>query len=60
MKRRQRRSTDVSAAVASSSEQRTAAAEGLTLTQEILSQHGFEFGLFNPVDGGAEFRIGFR
>jgi two-component system nitrogen regulation sensor histidine kinase NtrY len=32
---------------------------GLTLTQEILSQHGFDYGLNNHADGGAEFWIGF-
>ena len=33
---------------------------GLMLSREILSQHGFDFSLNNVVDGGAEFRIGFR
>ena len=32
---------------------------GLTLVQEILSQHGFEFSLAPGEDGGAEFRVGF-
>jgi nitrogen fixation/metabolism regulation signal transduction histidine kinase len=32
---------------------------GLTLTQEILSQHGFDFGLERRAEGGAEFRISF-
>jgi signal transduction histidine kinase len=32
---------------------------GLTLAQEILSQHGFEFSLDNHPAGGAEFRIRF-
>ncbi len=32
---------------------------GLTLVQEILSQHGFEFSLAPGVGGGAEFRVGF-
>jgi nitrogen fixation/metabolism regulation signal transduction histidine kinase len=32
---------------------------GLTLVQEILSQHGFEFSLEPGEDGGAEFRVGF-
>jgi len=32
---------------------------GLTLVQEILSQHGFEFSLGPGEDGGAEFRVGF-
>jgi len=32
---------------------------GLTLVQEILSQHGFEFSLAPGEGGGAEFRVGF-
>jgi signal transduction histidine kinase len=32
---------------------------GLTLVQEILSQHGFEFSLGPAEGGGAEFRVGF-
>ena len=32
---------------------------GLTLVQEILSQHGFEFSLAPGEEGGAEFRVGF-
>jgi len=32
---------------------------GLTLVQEILSQHGFEFSLAPDEDGGKEFRVGF-
>lgn len=32
---------------------------GLTLIQEILTQHGFELSLENREGGGAEFRIGF-
>ena len=32
---------------------------GLTLVQEILSQHGFEFSLAPGADGGSEFRVGF-
>lgn len=32
---------------------------GLTLVQEILSQHGFEFSLGPGKGGGAEFRVGF-
>jgi signal transduction histidine kinase len=32
---------------------------GLTLTREVLSQHGFDFELRNGEDGGAEFRIAF-
>ena len=32
---------------------------GLTLIQEILAQHGFDFTLENREGGGAEFRVGF-
>jgi len=32
---------------------------GLTLIQEILTQHGFDFGLENRVGGGAELWVGF-
>ncbi|HEV2853315.1 MAG TPA: ATP-binding protein [Thermoanaerobaculia bacterium] len=32
---------------------------GLTLVQEILSAHGFDFGLGPGEGGGAEFRVGF-
>ncbi|MFL6258799.1 MAG: sensor histidine kinase [Thermoanaerobaculia bacterium] len=32
---------------------------GLTLVQEILSAHGFDFSLGPGEDGGAEFRVGF-
>lgn len=32
---------------------------GLTLVQEILTAHGFEFGLGTAEGGGAEFRVGF-
>ncbi|HEX2644935.1 MAG TPA: ATP-binding protein [Thermoanaerobaculia bacterium] len=32
---------------------------GLTLIQEILTQHGFDFSLENRPEGGAELRIGF-
>ena len=32
---------------------------GLTLTQEILAQHGFDFSLDNRPDGGAELWVGF-
>jgi nitrogen fixation/metabolism regulation signal transduction histidine kinase len=32
---------------------------GLTLTREILAQHGFDFGLENRVGGGAELWVGF-
>lgn len=32
---------------------------GLTLTQEILAQHGFDFALRNRKEGGAEFTIWF-
>ncbi|MDH3626326.1 MAG: ATP-binding protein [Acidobacteriota bacterium] len=32
---------------------------GLTLSREILSQHGYDFSLANHRDGGAEFRIVF-
>ena len=32
---------------------------GLTLVQEILSAHGFEFSLGTAQGGGAEFRVGF-
>src|SRR4029077_15136335 len=32
---------------------------GLTLVQEILSAHGFEFSLGPGEGGGAEFRVGF-
>ena len=32
---------------------------GLTLVQEILSAHGFEFSLGSGEGGGAEFRVGF-
>jgi signal transduction histidine kinase len=32
---------------------------GLTLVQEILTQHGFDFSLGRAPDGGAEFRVGF-
>jgi C4-dicarboxylate-specific signal transduction histidine kinase len=32
---------------------------GLTLGREILTQHGFDFALYNHRDGGAEFRIRF-
>jgi len=32
---------------------------GLTLTREILAQHGFGFGLENRAEGGAELWIGF-
>jgi signal transduction histidine kinase len=31
---------------------------GLTLVQEILSAHGFEFSLASSESGGAEFRVG--
>ena len=33
---------------------------GLTLSREILSQHGFDFSLVNVAEGGAEFRVVFR
>lgn len=33
---------------------------GLTLVQEILTAHGFEFGLGTAEGGGAEFRVGFQ
>jgi signal transduction histidine kinase len=33
---------------------------GLTLTQEILKQHRFDFALQNRPEGGAEFRLSFR
>jgi len=32
---------------------------GLTLTREILAQHGFDFGLENRAGGGAELWVGF-
>ena len=32
---------------------------GLTLIQEILTQHGFDFGLENRIGGGAEVWVGF-
>ena len=32
---------------------------GLTLVQEILSAHGFDFSLETGEGGGAEFRVGF-
>jgi signal transduction histidine kinase len=32
---------------------------GLTLVREILARHGFEFGLDNAAEGGAEFWIRF-
>lgn len=32
---------------------------GLTLTREILAQHGFDFGLGNRPEGGAELWVGF-
>jgi len=32
---------------------------GLTLSREILSQHGYDFSLTNQPQGGAEFRIAF-
>jgi len=32
---------------------------GLTLIQEILTRHGFDFGLENRVEGGAEIWVGF-
>jgi len=33
---------------------------GLTMVQEILLAHGFDFALENQDDGGAEFRVGFQ
>ena len=32
---------------------------GLTLVQEILTAHGFDFSLGTAEGGGAEFRVGF-
>lgn len=33
---------------------------GLTVVQEILSNHGFRFSLENRAEGGAEFKVSFR